>query len=156
MVTFSEATDGTTAPTIAATTSANFTVGAGAWSVGDTVYTVTLTHDGTVEEIAAETITANGAVDADGNTQTAAGTTSAFVVDTDTPSTPAAAPDLQAASDTGTNTTDDLTSDTTPTFDVVCTEVGSTINLYVDAAADTTHTCTAVATESITASALAT
>ena len=85
VVTFSEATDGTTAPTIASTTSTNFTVGVGVWSAGDTVYTVTLTHDATVEEIAAETITANGAVDVAGNTQTAVGTTSAFVVDTKIP-----------------------------------------------------------------------
>jgi surface protein len=74
--------------------------------------------------------------------------------DSTPPTTPASAPDLQAASDTGSSTTDDLTNDTTPTFDVVCSETGSTITLYVDGSSDTTAACSATGTRSITASAL--
>ena len=79
-----------------------------------------------------------------------------FVDDLTPPSTPVSAPDLQAGSDTGASDVDDTTSDNTPTLDVVCTEVGSTITLYSDnptaSTAIGTHTCTAVATESVTVS----
>jgi hypothetical protein len=73
--------------------------------------------------------------------------------DSTAPTTPVA-PDLQAASDTGSSTTDNRTTDTTPTFDVVCSETGSTITLYVDGSSDTTAACSATGTRSITASAL--
>ncbi len=78
-----------------------------------------------------------------------------YTIDQTAPGTPVAAPDLQTASDTGSSTTDDVTNNGGPSFDVVCTEVGSTITLYSDnPAANTnvgTHTCTAVATETATA-----
>ncbi|CAD5371029.1 hypothetical protein RA210_U140033 [Rubrivivax sp. A210] len=59
-------------------------------------------------------ITAN-ATDAAGNTSPASAVRS-FTLDTTAPATPAAAPDLSAASDTGGSSTDDVTQDTTPTF----------------------------------------
>ena len=75
-------------------------------------------------------------------------------VDTTAPVAPVGAPDLQAGSDTGEADDDDLTSETTPTFDVVCTEAGATITLYSDNPADGTvigtHTCEGAGTESAT------
>ena len=72
------------------------------------------------------------------------------------PNDPAAGPDLRPGSDSGASDTDNETNDLTPSFDVVCTEIGSTITLYTDnPVVDTvaaTHTCTAVATEVITPS----
>ncbi|TQV86853.1 invasin domain 3-containing protein [Aliikangiella coralliicola] len=80
-------------------------------------------------------------------------------VDDTPPATPAAAPDLQAASDTGSSDTDNITNDTTPSFDVVCTEAGSTITLYSDSPAPNTnigtHVCVGVGTETATANTLA-
>ena len=71
-------------------------------------------------------------------------------VDSQGPAAPGSAPDLQAASDTGAADDDDLTSETTPTFDVVCTEAGATITLYANGAVAGTHTCAGVGTESAT------
>lgn len=51
--------------------------------------------------------------------------------DTIPPAAPAA-PDMQAASDSGTSNSDNLTNDTTPTFDVVASEAGSTMDLFSD------------------------
>jgi len=82
-----------------------------------------------------------------GNESTPVSTT--FTVDTTSPTTPVA-PDLQATSDTGDSDTDDTTSDTTPTFDVACTEIGSTITLYSSGSSIGTHTCTTVGIETIT------
>ncbi|MEZ0264260.1 MAG: beta strand repeat-containing protein, partial [Phycisphaerae bacterium] len=56
-------------------------------------------------------------VDGAGN-ESIGGVGTTVTIDTVAPATPVA-PDLQAASDTGASTTDDVTSDTTPTFDVV-------------------------------------
>jgi uncharacterized protein YsxB (DUF464 family) len=75
-----------------------------------------------------------------------------IIIDVTAPSTPVAAADLQSSSDTGSSSTDDNTSDTTPTLDVVCSAIGYVITLYVDGVANGTHTCTAVGTESVTAS----
>jgi len=73
------------------------------------------------------------------------------------PANPASAPDLQTASDTGLYDNDNLTSQNTPTFDFVCTEIGSTINLYSDNPAPNTligtHTCTFIGTDGATVSA---
>jgi uncharacterized delta-60 repeat protein len=66
------------------------------------------------------------------------------------PSTPITTPDLTTPSDTGTSNNDNITNDTTPTFDVACTAVGNTINLYVDGVVNGTHICTAVGTEQVT------
>lgn len=51
-----------------------------------------------------------------------------LVVDT-TPDAAPGAPDLQAASDTGSSSTDNITSVATPSFDIACV-TGSTVNLY--------------------------
>ena len=75
------------------------------------------------------------------------------------PATPLAGPDMTAATDLGISSTDNITSDVTPDFDVVCTEAGNTMTLYTDnPAADTvvgTHVCVGVGTETITATTLA-
>ncbi len=88
-------------------------------------------------------------VDPAGNEGTS--TTFESTIDTTAPSAPGAAPDLHAASDTGDATDDDLTSDTTPSFDVVCGEAGHVITIYSDnPAAGTavgTHTCVGVGIE---------
>ena len=54
-----------------------------------------------------------------------------FTLDTTAPAKPNA-PDLQPASDTGPSNTDDITSDTTPTFDVSVIENTATVELYRD------------------------
>jgi large repetitive protein len=87
--------------------------------------------------------------DSAGNDSAPVSTT--FTIDTTAPVAPVA-PDLQSGSDTGDSDTDDTTSDTTPTFDVVCTEIGSTITLYSSGSTIGTHTCTTVGTETVTPS----
>ena len=65
-------------------------------------------------------------------------------------------PDLQSTSDTGSSSTDDITSDSTPTIDVACT-TGTTVNLYAQGTPDTlvgSTTCPASGTASITTSSL--
>jgi len=74
--------------------------------------------------------------------------------------TPPGAPtnplDLINSSDTGSSNTDDLTSDNSPTFDVICTIAGEVIAIYSDLpAADTavaTHVCVGAAAEQVTVS----
>jgi len=70
------------------------------------------------------------------------------------PATPTIVPDLQSDFDTGELDTDNLTWEQEPTFYVTCSELGSTITLYVDAVDHTTHTCTALGTLAITAPAI--
>ena len=48
------------------------------------------------------------------------------------PSTPTIAPDLIDSADTWDSNTDDITWDNTPTFNLTCSEVGSTLKLYRD------------------------
>jgi len=96
--------------------------------------------------------------DTAGNASTAL-SVSSFTIDTTAPATPAAAPDLQAASDTGSLDSDNITADNTPGFDVICTEAGSLLTLYSDnPAAGTvagTHSCSAAGTVTLTANTLA-
>lgn len=70
------------------------------------------------------------------------------------PPTPALAPDLQNEADTGSSNTDNVTSDDTPSFDIECTEIGSTITLYTNNpianTAAGTHICIGVGTETLT------
>ncbi len=77
-----------------------------------------------------------------------------LTLDITAPTNPITAPDLQNASDTGTSNTDNLTAQNTPTFDIVCSETGSTINLYSDNPAPNTliatHSCTILGTDNIT------
>ena len=74
----------------------------------------------------------------------------AVTIDNTAPGIPVAALDLQSASDTGSSITDDISSDATPTFDVVCTETSSIITLYVGGVARGTHNCTVAGTEAAT------
>ena len=64
--------------------------------------------------------------------------------DTQPPVAPAAAPDMTATSDTGDSDSDNITNKNKPVFKLVCTEVGSTLTLYVDGAANGTVNCTNV------------
>ena len=74
------------------------------------------------------------------------------IVDTTPPATPVAAPDLETASDSGTSSTDNRTSDTTPSFEVECTEIGAQINVYIDGAETQSLSCPGIGTQSITLS----
>jgi hypothetical protein len=62
-------------------------------------------------------------------------------------------PDLQAASDTGSSNSDNITNDTTPTFDISCV-TGSTVQLYSDAVATGTSAVCAGGTVTLTAGTL--
>jgi hypothetical protein len=75
----------------------------------------------------------------------------AFTVDTATPAAPGT-PDLQAASDTGTSSADNITKRMTPTFTISC-ESAATVSLLSGATVLGTGTC-ASSTVSITSSAL--
>ena len=90
---------------------ATFTLDAGSISATDVNVSVTATDDA-------------------GNTTTATDSTNA-TVDAQAPVAPAI-PDLDAASDTGASDSDDLTSDTTPTFSGTG-EDGATVTLFADA-----------------------
>ncbi len=127
---FSDPMDTSMTPVLTANSSTHFTQGTGVWSSGDMIYTVTLTHDGTAEEITAETITlAPGMKDLAGNVDTVGVISLPFAVDTQAPPTPGT-PDLVASSDTNV-TTDNITSDVTPTLTGTC--IGSdTINIYLN------------------------
>ena len=59
---------------------------------------------------------------------------------------------LQAASDDGASSTDNDTTIGTPTFDVQCTEAGSTLTLYADGVSTGTHTCVGTEAATITVS----
>lgn len=85
--------------------------------------------------------------DTAGNTATGTATKT-YVVDTNVPTAPPAA-DLISSSDSGTSTTDNLTNDNTPTFDVVCSGAG-TINLMADGVLVATATCTGAGTIQVT------
>jgi hypothetical protein len=72
------------------------------------------------------------------------------------PAATPSAPDLDAASDTGASDTDNLTSDTTPTFTGNAAPPGATVTLFSDGVAVGTGVADAGGAWSITASALAT
>jgi hypothetical protein len=76
----------------------------------------------------------------------------AITLDTTAPPTPTT-PDLATASDTGVNTTDNQTNDTTPSFNITCTEPG-TITLYEEGTPVASYTCTGTETATITAPAV--
>ncbi|WP_462249973.1 T9SS type A sorting domain-containing protein [Ekhidna sp.] len=87
-VTYDEAMDPLTNPTISFSSSLNFTSNAdGAWTVGNTVWTESYTHDGTAEEIASETAdvaSASGATDVVGIADIG-DSSPGFVIDTQSP-----------------------------------------------------------------------
>jgi hypothetical protein len=57
-------------------------------------------------------------------------------------------PDLSAASDTGTSSTDDLTQDITPTIDLASVTEGATVTVTASKASSSNVTCTTAAAES--------
>ena len=141
VITYSEPMDTTDTPVITFGTSTNFTAGAGVWSAGDTVYTITYTHDATAEEVALETISlAAGLKDKAGNTETT-GATSSFGIDTELPLAPTTVPDMLAAGDSGVSDTDNITSNNTPEFKVACSTAGDTATLYAGSLAIGTGLC---------------
>jgi hypothetical protein len=75
-----------------------------------------------------------------------------ITVDTSADAAPGA-PDLQASSDLGSSSTDNITNDTTPTFDISCV-TGSTVQLYSDAVASGTSAVCAGGTVTLTAGTL--
>jgi hypothetical protein len=85
--------------------------------------------------------------DSAGN-QSVDGTSNELVIDTVAPSAPTA-PDMTAATDTGSSNTDNNTSDTTPDFTGSCTP-GETINLFVDGIANGSQLCPGSGTYTIT------
>ncbi|MBN8220942.1 MAG: Ig-like domain-containing protein, partial [Spirochaetes bacterium] len=100
--------------------------------VSATVYTYTYT-----------VVTNNGTTNIDGTgtlTLSTASSNNTFIIDTIAPAAPGT-PDLTAATDTGVSSTDNVTTNTTPQFDVTCA-IGASVQLYVDAVATgTAATC---------------
>jgi|GEM_PF-3023375 len=100
-------------------------------------------------------LSANGGTirDAAGNsanpTLNSVGSAAGVLVDTSPPAAPSV-PDMTAASDTGASDSDDITSDTTPTFTGTA-EANSTVTLYSDASSVGTTTADAGGNWSITA-----
>lgn len=88
--------------------------------------------------------------DAAGNTSSASSTLS-VTIDTSAPAA-SGVPDLEAGSDTGTSSTDNLTNDTTPSFTISC-ETGAAVSLLSGATVLGTGTCSG-STVSITSSSL--
>jgi hypothetical protein len=78
--------------------------------------------------------------DVAGNT-TAASSGLNVSIDTSPPTSPSA-PDLQFGSDTGDSSSDNITNDTTPTFDLSC-ETDATVTLKINGVADVSGTCMA-------------
>lgn len=72
-----------------------------------------------------------------------------LIIDTTAPLAPAA-PDLVASSDTGSSSTDNITSDATPTFSGACTD-NETITLYVNTVTTGTTSVCAASAYSLTA-----
>ncbi|MBI2932312.1 MAG: fibronectin type III domain-containing protein, partial [Planctomycetes bacterium] len=81
------------------------------------------------------------------------GANKAIVIDTTAPAQPGP-PDLDAASDTGSSSTDDLTSDTTPTLTGTA-EANAVIDLYADASWVGTATANGAGSYTVTSAALA-
>ena len=82
-----------------------------------------------------------------GNTNNSAD--SGLVVDNTAPTDPTSAPDMTAATDTGLSNSDNITSNNSPSFDLVCTP-GNTVNLYVAGNQNGSGTCPASGTISLT------
>ncbi len=80
--------------------------------------------------------------------QSVASTGLAVTIDTGNPAV-TGTPDLQAASDLGSSSTDNLTNDTTPTFDLAC-ETNASVQLYVDAVATGSAATCAAGTVTLT------
>ena len=110
------------------------------------IYTANLTTDNVSK------FTLGGILDLAGNSNSASTSVdNSVTIDTTAPAAPGT-PDLQAASDTGSSSTDNITSDTTPVFDITCA-VGNTVNLKDGATVVGTASC-AASPVSITSSTL--
>jgi hypothetical protein len=145
-----------TTPTFTGTAEANAVVKLydGATQVGSQ----TLTGGATAWSITSSTLGSGGhsitatATDAAGNTSGSSGALS-ITIDVTAPNPPST-PDLAASSDTGSSTTDNITSDTTPTFSGTA-EANAVVKLYDGASQVGSQTLTGGATAwSITASTL--
>ena len=144
-VTFSEVVEVTAMPQItletgAVDTAVNYSSGGGSTTLVF-VYTVAAGHASPdLDYVSTNALVFNGATirDAAGNnaaltlpvpgTAGSLGANKAIVIDTIVPAAPNA-PDLQAASDTGASNTDNVTDNTTPTFDIGGVETGATVTL---------------------------
>src|SRR5207249_63872 len=105
----------------------NYTVAAGDTS-SDLNYVGTgslALNGGTIKDAAGNNATLT--LPSTGNANSLAGQ-KAIVIDTTPPGAPT--PNLQAGSDTGFSSTDNITSDNTPTFDVTSTSSGFTVTIY--------------------------
>jgi len=114
-----------------------YTVAAGQTSSDLTVSSYTI---GTVADTAGNAMTSTSVPSGASNI---AGV-SAIVVDTNAPTAMLGVPDLETASDTGVSTTDNITSDDTPTFSVVVTnlETGGTGYVKASKTGSSDVTCT--------------
>ena len=126
--------------TAATTGTCNYTVVSGDTSADLTVSTIS----GTINDAAGNAMTnfvptTNLAANKD------------IVIDTTAPSAPGT-PDMTAGTDSGTSSTDDITSDTTPDFTMSC-ETGATVTLYDNVTSVGTGVCSS-STVTITSSAL--
>ncbi len=105
-VTYDEAMNPVSSPTITFSPTNNFTSAPGAWSVGNTVWTQTFTHNGTVETQGAATAVvsnSSGATDVAGNTDIG-DASPAFVIDTRPPTiTSITSPTANGSYTTGVN-----------------------------------------------------
>ena len=121
-------------------------------TVSATEYTVNVTAAS--PGVVSATIPAGGVEDIAGNLNNASTSTDNAVTyapsDTTPPADPVLPPDMTDPTDTGISNTDDITSDQTPDFTVTCTEVGSTITLYIDGVANGTTVCSAIGDTTVT------
>lgn len=94
------------------------------------------------------------ATDVAGNVSARSAVLTVTTPDTSSPAAPLM-PDLQASSDSGDSDTDNVTNDDTATFDLRCTEIGSTLRLYsnnpVANTALGTTACGAIGSATVTA-----
>ncbi|MCB9809030.1 peptidoglycan-binding protein [Candidatus Nomurabacteria bacterium] len=122
----------------------------GSFSLSNTICTqTTATRVDCTLQVDANTGTGDiqvNALDVAGNTNTV--TETGYAIDVTPPAQPAL-PDLQATSDAGPSDTDNQTNLTSLTIDVICTELNSTIELFVDSVSTDTVACTALGTTPI-------
>lgn len=127
---FDEPMDTGVAPTISFPTenpTGTLTFASGNWTDSDTYVATYDVTDANID-LADIDVRISGGQDTAGNTMSAHDAADKFSIDTAAPAVPTAL-DLDAASDTGTSDTDDLTNDTTPTISGSA-EANSTVTLY--------------------------
>lgn len=126
-----------TAASASASLTGNYTVAAGQTSADLTVSSFTI---GTVADTAGNAMTSTTVPSGANNIAGA----KAIVIDTTAPTATLGVPDLASASDTGVSSTDDITSDDTPTLSVVVTnlEAGGTGYVKASKTGSSDVTCT--------------